>query len=106
VNWESLDAKQDGTSEGFTMQLSCEHAAIHIVNDVATCTDCGQTTRMHRQTGRRRGLAFWWNVYVHLRGRPRPVDVRSTDKDSLPHFGADKSGQIGDDKSGTYGRFR
>lgn len=30
-------------SEGFTMQLSCEHAAIHIVNDVATCTDCGQT---------------------------------------------------------------
>ena len=32
-----------GHSEGFTMQLSCEHAAIHIVNDVATCTDCGQT---------------------------------------------------------------
>jgi hypothetical protein len=30
-------------SEGFTMQLSCEHAAIHIVSDVATCTDCGQT---------------------------------------------------------------
>jgi hypothetical protein len=30
-------------SEGFSMQLSCEHAAIHIVNDVATCTDCGQT---------------------------------------------------------------
>ena len=30
-------------SQGFTMQLSCEHAAIHIVNDVATCTDCGQT---------------------------------------------------------------
>ena len=32
-----------GQTEGFTMQLSCEHAAIHIVNDVATCTDCGQT---------------------------------------------------------------
>ena len=32
-----------GHSEAFTMQLSCEHAAIHIVNDVATCTDCGQT---------------------------------------------------------------
>ncbi len=30
-------------SEGFTMQLSCEHAAIHIVNDVATCAYCGQT---------------------------------------------------------------
>ena len=30
-------------SEAFTMQLNCEHAAIHIVNDVATCTDCGQT---------------------------------------------------------------
>jgi len=30
-------------SQGFTMQLRCEHAAIHIVNDVATCTDCGQT---------------------------------------------------------------
>jgi hypothetical protein len=30
-------------SEGFTMLLSCEHAAIHIVKDVATCTDCGQT---------------------------------------------------------------
>ncbi len=30
-------------SEGFTMQLSCEHAAIHIVNDVATCTVCGHT---------------------------------------------------------------
>ena len=32
-----------GHSEDFTMQLSCEHPAIHIVNDVATCTDCGQT---------------------------------------------------------------
>jgi hypothetical protein len=32
-----------GNSEGFATQLSCEHAAIHIVNDVATCTDCGQT---------------------------------------------------------------
>ena len=30
-------------SEGFTMELSCEHAAIHIVNDVATCIYCGQT---------------------------------------------------------------
>ena len=30
-------------SETLTMQLTCEHAAIHIVNDVATCTDCGQT---------------------------------------------------------------
>ena len=30
-------------SEGSTMQLSCEHAAIHIANDVATCTNCGQT---------------------------------------------------------------
>ena len=30
-------------SEASTMQLSCEHAAIHIVNDVATCTNCGQT---------------------------------------------------------------
>jgi len=29
--------------EASTMQLSCEHAAIHIVNDVATCTDCGHT---------------------------------------------------------------
>ena len=25
------------------MQLNCEHAAIHVVNDVATCIDCGQT---------------------------------------------------------------
>jgi hypothetical protein len=32
-----------GHSEGFTMQFSCDHAAIHIVNDMATCTDCGQT---------------------------------------------------------------
>jgi len=32
-----------GHSEGFTLQLSCEHAAIHIVNNVATCIDCGQT---------------------------------------------------------------
>ena len=32
-----------GHSKGFTMQLSCEHAAIHIINDVATCTGCGQT---------------------------------------------------------------
>jgi hypothetical protein len=30
-------------SETLTMQLTCEHAAIHIVNDVATCTDCGHT---------------------------------------------------------------
>ena len=30
-------------SEGFTIELSCEHAAIHIVNDVATCIYCGQT---------------------------------------------------------------
>ena len=27
----------------FTMELSCQHAAIHIVNDVATCIYCGQT---------------------------------------------------------------
>jgi hypothetical protein len=32
-----------GHSEGFTLQLSCEHAAIHIVNNVATCVDCGHT---------------------------------------------------------------
>jgi hypothetical protein len=32
-----------GQTEGFTMQLSCGHTTIHIVNDVATCTECGQT---------------------------------------------------------------
>ena len=37
-----MQSKMEHT-EGFVMQLSCEHAAIHIVNDVATCTDCGQT---------------------------------------------------------------
>ena len=30
-------------NEGCAMELSCEHAAIHIVNDVATCIYCGQT---------------------------------------------------------------
>jgi hypothetical protein len=39
-----------GQSEGVTMELICAHAAIHIVNDVATCTDCGQTLgRIDRQ---------------------------------------------------------
>jgi hypothetical protein len=32
-----------GQTEGFTMQLSCGHTTIHVVNDVATCTECGQT---------------------------------------------------------------
>jgi hypothetical protein len=44
-----------GQREGFTMELSCAHAAIHIVSDVATCTDCGQTLgridRQHEQSG-------------------------------------------------------
>jgi hypothetical protein len=44
-----------GYIEGLTVQLSCEHAAIHIVNDVATCTHCGQTIgsigRQDQQSG-------------------------------------------------------
>ena len=39
-----------GQTESFTVQLSCEHTIIHIVNDVATCNDCGQTLgRIDRQ---------------------------------------------------------
>jgi hypothetical protein len=45
-------------SEGFTMQLSCEHAAIHIVNDVATCTDCGQTLGCIDRQGEQSGAQF------------------------------------------------
>jgi hypothetical protein len=32
-----------GRKKDFAMQSSCGHATLHIVNDVATCTDCGQT---------------------------------------------------------------
>jgi hypothetical protein len=42
-NWELQMQSKVEDSQGFTMELSCQHAAIHIVNDVATCIYCGQT---------------------------------------------------------------